>query len=98
MQDKRIAFTVTWDVRDGETEAAEDIIARFVPEARKEAGLEFLMVHREAANPAHFLFYEIFRDAAAFEAHQQTAHFKTMILDEAIPLLRKRERVQYTPL
>ncbi|MEA2767987.1 MAG: hypothetical protein QOD93_949, partial [Acetobacteraceae bacterium] len=96
--DNRVAFTVTWAVREGEVEAAVDIIARFVPEARKEPGLEFLMVNQSVTNPAHFLFYEVFRDAAAFEAHQEMPHFKTLILEEALPRISKRERVQYTPL
>jgi quinol monooxygenase YgiN len=94
----QIAFTVTWEARDGEADAAADIIARFAPEARKERGLELLTVNRSTANPRQFLFYEIFTDEAAFEAHQQTPHFKTMILEEALPRLSKRERVQYTPL
>ncbi len=94
----RLAFTVMWQVRDSEAEAAADIIARFAPEARKEPGLELLMVNRSATNPSEFLFYEVFKDAAAFEAHQQTRHFKTMILEEALPLLDKRERVQWEPL
>jgi quinol monooxygenase YgiN len=97
-QDTRIAFTVTWEVRDGEAKAAADIIARFAPEARKEPGLELLMVNQSAANPAQFLFYEVFKDAAAFEEHQQTPHFRTMILEEALPRLSKRDRVQYVPL
>jgi quinol monooxygenase YgiN len=96
--DNRVAFTVTRAVREGEVEAAVDIIARFVPEARKEPGLEFLMVNQSVTNPAHFLFYEVFRDAAAFEAHQEMPHFKTLILEEALPRISKRERVQYTPL
>jgi quinol monooxygenase YgiN len=96
--DSRMAFTVVWEVRDGEADAAADIISRFLPEARKEPGVELLMVNRSAANPAQFLFYEVFRDAAAFEAHQQTPHFRTMIVDEALPLLSKRDRVQYVPL
>ena len=87
-----------WQVRDSEAEAAADIIARFAPEARKEPGLELLMVNRSATNPSEFLFYEVFKDAAAFEAHQQTRHFKAMILEEALPLLDKRERVQWEPL
>jgi quinol monooxygenase YgiN len=94
----RLAFTVTWQVRDGEAEAAADIIARFAPEARKEPGLELLMVNQCATNPAEFLFYEVFKDAAAFEAHQQTPHFKQLILEEALPRLSKRERVQWVPL
>jgi len=93
--DARLAFTVTWEVRAGEADAAADIVARFAPEARKEPGLELLMVHRRADNPGHFLFYEVFKDAAAFEAHQETPHFRTMIMEEAIPKLAHRERVRY---
>jgi len=92
------AFTVTWEVRDGEAEAAAAIIARFAQEARKEPGLELLMVNQCATNPAQFLFYEVFQDEAAFEAHQQTPHFKTMILEDALPRLSKRERVPYITL
>ena len=94
----KIAFTVMWEARDGEADAAADIIKRFAPEARKEPGLELLTVNRSTENPRQFLFYEIFSDAAAFEAHQQTPHFRTMILEEALPRLSKRERVQYMPL
>jgi quinol monooxygenase YgiN len=94
----KLAFTVAWQVRDGEAAASADIIARFVPEARKEPGLELLMVNQCATNPLEFLFYEVFRDAAAFEEHQQTPHFKTLILEQGLPLLSKRERVQWVPL
>jgi quinol monooxygenase YgiN len=96
--DGRLAFTVMWDVRPDAIEAAADIVRQFAPEARKEPGLEFLMINQSATNPAQFLFYEIFTNAAAFEAHQATPHFKTMILQNALPLLSKRERVEYAPL
>jgi quinol monooxygenase YgiN len=42
-----------------------------------------------------FLFYELFRDEAAFKSHQESAHFKTYIAGQALPLLAKRERAQY---
>jgi quinol monooxygenase YgiN len=96
--DSRLTFTVAWEVRDGEIEAAADIIARFAPLARSEPGIELLMVHQSVTNRAQFLFYEVFKDTAAFEAHQQTSHFRTLILEQALPLLAKRERVQYVPL
>lgn len=94
----RLAFTVTWEARDGEADAAAAIVARFLPEARQEPGLELLMVNQCAANPSQFLFYEVFTDAAAYEAHQQTPHFKTMILEEALPKLKHRERMEYRTL
>jgi quinol monooxygenase YgiN len=96
--DGKLAFTVVWEARDGEADAAADIIARFAPEARKEPGVELLMVNRSSSNPAQFLFYEVFSSAAAYEAHQQTPHFKSLIVEQGLPLLSKRERVQYTTL
>ena len=93
--DSRLVFTVTWKVRAGQEEAAAAIVARFAPEARKEPGLELLMVNRGAADPSVFMFYEVFKDAAAFAVHQETPHFRTMILEEALPLLSERTRVEY---
>ncbi|MFO1024163.1 MAG: putative quinol monooxygenase [Acetobacteraceae bacterium] len=94
----RIASTVTWQVNEGQIEAALAILARFVPLVRQEPGLESLTVSQRADDPSRFLFHEVFTDQAAFEAHQQTPHFRTMILEQAIPLLKHRERLMYTPL
>jgi len=57
---QKCVFTVHWIVKDGEVEAALDIIARFAPEARKEPGLELLTIQQSADNPQKFMFYEIF--------------------------------------
>ena len=94
----KLVFTVTWQVRPGAEQAAADIAARFAPEARKEPGVELLMVSRNADDPSRFLFYEVFSDEEAFAAHQNTPHFRKMILEEALPLLAQRERVRYSPL
>lgn len=91
----RMAFTVTWKVREGQEDAAAAIVARFAPEARKEPGLELLMANQSATDPSMFMFYEVFTHAAAFAAHQETPHFRAMILEEALPLLRERARVEY---
>jgi len=45
-----------------------------------------------------FFLYELFADDAAFAAHQQTEHFKALVVGEALPKLERRERVQFTPL
>ena len=57
--------------------------------------MKLFLVHRAMENPAQFLFYELFDDAAAFEAHQQTPHFKALIVGEGVPRLKRRERTQY---
>jgi len=94
----KLAFTVAWQAREGEADACAAIITRFLPLARTERGVEIVTVNRDVSDPAKFLFYEVFSDQAAYEAHQQTPHFKQMILEEALPKLAARERVQYEML
>ena len=93
-----LAVTALWEAREGEADAVADILARFAPQARRELGVRLFLVHRAIENPAQFLFYELFKDAAAFAAHQETPHFKALILGEGLPRLNRRERVQYMPL
>jgi quinol monooxygenase YgiN len=93
-----LAVTALWEARDGEADAVADILACFAPQARQEPGTQLFQVHRSLENPSHFLFYEVFDDAAAYEAHQQTLHFKALIVGEGVPRLTRRERTQYRPL
>ncbi|MDR3535607.1 MAG: antibiotic biosynthesis monooxygenase [Acetobacteraceae bacterium] len=94
----RLVFTVTWQAKPGEEAALVEIVRRFLPQARQEPGTQLVTVQRVANDPGQFLFYEVFDDEAAFAAHQETAHFRTLILEEALPRLAKRERTQYAPL
>ena len=41
--------------------------------------------------PTSIMLYEVFRDKAAFEAHQQTTHHKRYVA-EGVPMLLSRER------
>lgn len=94
------AFVVTafWEANPGEEEAVAAILSRFAPQARQEAGVQSFVIHRSRSEPAKFFFYEVFRDEAAFAAHQQTTHFKNLIAGEALTKLAKRERAQYAIL
>jgi quinol monooxygenase YgiN len=87
-----------WEAREGQADRVADILSRFLPEAQSEPGAKLFLISRAKENPAQFLFYELFRDEAAFKAHQDSAHFKTYIAGEALPLLAKRERAQYALL
>ena len=87
-----------WEAREGEADRVAEILARFLPEAQREAGAQLFLISRAKENPAQFLFYELFRDEAAFKAHQESDHFKTYIAGQALPLLAKRERAQYALL
>jgi quinol monooxygenase YgiN len=84
-----------WEAKPGEADKVAEILNRFLPEAQREDGVKLFLISRGKDNPAQFLFYELFRDEAAFKAHQESSHFKAYIAGQALPLLAKRERAQY---
>ena len=63
-------------------------------EARKEPGCRLFDVLVDPQDKSRVMLYEIYNDEKAFEAHQQTPHFKKY-LAEAVPLLASRERHLY---
>ena len=93
-----LVVTAFWEASPGEEDAVAAILSRFAPQAQKEPGVETFVIHRSRSEPAKFFFYEVFKNEAAFTAHQQTAHFKTLIAGEALLKLSKRERAQYAIL
>jgi quinol monooxygenase YgiN len=60
-------------------------------EARKEPGCRQFEVLVDAADRTKVMLFEVYDDEKAFEAHQQTPHFKKYVA-EAVPLLASRER------
>ena len=63
--------------------------------ARKEPGCRQFEVLVDPTDKTKIMLFEIYNDEAAFEAHQQTPHFKKY-LAEAVPLLASRERHVFT--
>jgi quinol monooxygenase YgiN len=60
-------------------------------EARKEPGCRQFDVLVDPNDKAKVMLYEVYDGDKAFEAHQQTPHFKKYVA-EAVPLLASRER------
>lgn len=90
-----LVVTAFWEAKPDEVGALMEIIQRFLPQAQREPGVLAFQIHQSLTEPTKFFFYEVFRDEAAFGAHQQSAHFKTLILEQAIPRLARRERSQH---
>jgi quinol monooxygenase YgiN len=63
--------------------------------ARKEPGCRQFDVLVDPKDKSKVMLYEVYNDESAFEAHQQTPHFKKYVA-EAVPLLAARERQVFT--
>ena len=90
-----LVVTAFWEVNSGEEGAVADLLKDFLPQAQQEPGVKEFQIHQNISKPREFFFYEVFAGEAAFADHQQTAHFKNIIVGQAIPRLAKRERSQF---
>jgi len=93
-----VALAVTWEAKPGEAEAVADVLRRMERAVRTEPGTILFRPHCSKVNDHVFFLYELFADQAAFAAHQQTPHFKSLILEQGVPKLAKRERIPFAPL
>ena len=87
-----------WEAKEGKADAVVATLRRFLPQAQSEPGMKLFLIGQDKDDPAQFLFYELFENDDAFLAHQASEYFKSLIVGEALPLLSKRERKQYSLL
>ena len=92
---EKLVVTAFWEVNSGEESAVAALLQDFLPQAQREPGVREFQIHQNIAKPREFFFYEVFAGEAAFADHQQTDHFKNIIVGQAIPKLAKRERSQF---
>jgi quinol monooxygenase YgiN len=65
--------------KQGSEKQLEDALRAMVPNVRSEAGTEAYILHKSVQDPGVFLFYEVYKDQAAVEAHRKTPHMATLM-------------------
>ena len=92
---QKLVVTAFWEVNSGEESTVAELLKDFLPQAQREPGVKEFQIHQNLAEPRKYFFYEVFAGEAAFADHQQTPHFKNIIVGQAVPKLAKRERAQF---
>jgi len=85
-------LAVTWTAKQGNETAVHQILQQMGEASRQEPGVIEYTAHVDPDNPREFFIYEKYHDADGLETHQQTSHFKQLVLEQAIPLLESRVR------
>jgi quinol monooxygenase YgiN len=73
------------DAKPGLADAFRERIVELVRQVRREPGCLIFTAHEARDTPGRFYLYEIYTDAAAFDAHLKTGHVPSFI--SAIPAL-----------
>ena len=90
-------LTVQIRIKPESVDAFMGKLAENAKNARKEPGCKQFDVLVDPNDRAKIMLYEVYNDEKAFEAHQQTPHFKKY-LAEAVALLASRERSTWKKL
>lgn len=88
-------LVVRMKVADGNEERVAELIPELATASRKEPGCELYIPCRDPEDPRWYLFYEQYRDKAAFEEHGASEHFQRLAAGELFGLMESRERVFY---
>ena len=88
-------LVVRMRTREGEEERALEVMRELGAASRQEPGCEAYVQCRDPEDARSFLFYEQYRDQAAFDEHGATEHFQRLAVGELFPLMESRERTFY---
>ncbi len=88
-------LVVRMQAQEGAEERALEVIRELAAASRQEPGCEAYVPCRDPEDARSFVFFEQYRDKAAFEEHGATDHFQRLALGELFPLMESRERTFY---
>jgi quinol monooxygenase YgiN len=91
-------LVVRMKAKVGEEEHAAELAGELAAASRKEPGCEAYVPCRDPEDAGSFLFYEQYRDKAAFEEHGASEHFQRLALGGLFELMESRERTFYETL
>ena len=93
-------FTLTAKLKakPGMEKAVEEAARSMFPGVGSEQGTVTYSLHRDVNDSSVFMFYEQYKDEAAFKAHCETPHFKHLFESLDGKLASKPEETFYTVL
>jgi quinol monooxygenase YgiN len=99
-EEERVEFVVIaqYRVRSGEEDKVAAALRHMVAPTRAEPGNLDYQIFRDPADPALFVLFERYADAAAFEEHKASEHFATWLAGQVLPSLDNRVRLDLVPL
>ena len=88
-------LVVRMTVAEGNEARAAEVIPELAAASHAEPGCELYIPCRDPDHPRSYLFYEQYRDKAAFEEHGASEHFQRLAAGELFGLMESRERTFY---
>ena len=88
-------LVVRMKVAEGNEGRVAELVHELARASREEPGCELYIPCRDPEDPSSYVFFEQYRDKAAFEEHGASEHFQRIGAGELFGLMESRERAFY---
>lgn len=85
-----LALIVNFTVAEANLEEAKRLIAQLEEHTRREPGCVEYRGHQSTDDPCRFVFYELYRDQAALDAHRATPHYAKFAAGALVKMMATR--------
>jgi len=85
-----LALIVNFSVTKANIEEAKRLIAQLEEHTRQEPGCLQYIGHQSTDDPCRFVFYELYRDQAALDAHRATPHYAQFAAGALVKMMETR--------
>jgi quinol monooxygenase YgiN len=86
-----VTLLARWQTQPGSADQVLALAAELRRGSLTEPGCLGYEVFRSAEEPGTLLLLERYRDAAAIDAHRQSAHYRELVVGRILPLLAARQ-------
>lgn len=93
-----IVLKVDMLVKAGAETKCKEYIHILQEHSRKEPGCVQYVGHQSVDDPRRFLFYEVYKDQAALQAHREAPYFKQYVHGGLDTIMESRSRELYAPV
>jgi quinol monooxygenase YgiN len=85
-----LALIVNFTVKPGDEEKTREYMRIMEEHTRREPGCRQYIAHQAQDDTRRFLFYELYDDQAALDAHRASAHYKQYVTNGLLKLMETR--------
>ncbi len=85
-----LALVVNFTVKPGNEEKTKELMRTMEEHTRREPGCRQYIGHQAQDDPQRFLFYELYDDQAALDAHRASPHYAQYVTNGLLPLMETR--------
>ncbi|QHS58827.1 putative quinol monooxygenase [Chitinophaga agri] len=98
MKTTPVHVVARWKVKAGKLEQVLPLLKEIRTMSLREEGNLFYEIHQSKADVNTLILFEGYADETAQQTHVQSAHFKRIVTEQIVPMLKEREVTLAIPI